>query len=202
MPNSVRQHHQFAPPTLEVGRRAPQPGRQGPPSRRARATRRAGPAHRRPSGRRPSRRSRCRSTARCRRRSSRRRWQSDFGLDVTFRETTTICVERPVGTGAAVEILQDESNPFLATIGLRSILRRSTRASASGSASNIGVVPMYIYKTADELREPDGAVRRRHAPGGPVRLAGHRLRRDDDRLRLQRSGPRQPPTSESSRRWF
>ena len=44
---------------------------------------------------------------------------SDFGLDVGFSETTTICVERPTGTGEAVEILHAESNPFLATIGLR-----------------------------------------------------------------------------------
>ena len=43
----------------------------------------------------------------------------DFGLDVTFRETTTICVERPVGSGAAIEILHHEANPFLATVGLR-----------------------------------------------------------------------------------
>jgi ribosomal protection tetracycline resistance protein len=43
----------------------------------------------------------------------------DFGLDVTFRETTTICIERPVGSGAAVEILHKEGNPFLATVGLR-----------------------------------------------------------------------------------
>jgi ribosomal protection tetracycline resistance protein len=43
----------------------------------------------------------------------------DFGIDVTFRETTTICVERPVGTGAAVEILHQPANPFIATVGLR-----------------------------------------------------------------------------------
>ncbi|SNT39461.1 ribosomal protection tetracycline resistance protein [Streptosporangium subroseum] len=43
----------------------------------------------------------------------------DFGVDVTFRETTTIHIERPVGTGAAAEILHAESNPFLATVGLR-----------------------------------------------------------------------------------
>ena len=43
----------------------------------------------------------------------------DFGLDVTFRETTTLCVERPVGTGAAVELMAEEANPFLATVGLR-----------------------------------------------------------------------------------
>jgi ribosomal protection tetracycline resistance protein len=44
---------------------------------------------------------------------------NDFGLDVTFRETTVICIERPVGTGAAVETIDQEPNPFLATVGLR-----------------------------------------------------------------------------------
>jgi ribosomal protection tetracycline resistance protein len=44
---------------------------------------------------------------------------NDFGLEVGFRETTTICNERPVGTGEAVELLHADSNPFLATIGLR-----------------------------------------------------------------------------------
>ncbi|WP_188190111.1 elongation factor G [Nonomuraea sp. SYSU D8015] len=43
----------------------------------------------------------------------------DFGLDVTFRETTTICVERPAGTGAAFELIGKDPNPFLATVGLR-----------------------------------------------------------------------------------
>jgi ribosomal protection tetracycline resistance protein len=42
---------------------------------------------------------------------------SDFGVDVTFRETTMICIERPVGTGAAFELIGH--NPFLATVGLR-----------------------------------------------------------------------------------
>jgi len=42
----------------------------------------------------------------------------DYGLAVTFRETTTICVERPVGVGSAYELM-GEGNPFLATVGLR-----------------------------------------------------------------------------------
>ncbi|MGY0235732.1 GTP-binding protein [Longispora urticae] len=42
-----------------------------------------------------------------------------YGVDVTFRETTTICVERPVGGGAAVEVIAKGDNPFLATVGLR-----------------------------------------------------------------------------------
>ncbi|MGH8776474.1 MAG: GTP-binding protein [Jiangellaceae bacterium] len=44
---------------------------------------------------------------------------NDFGVDVTFRETTTICIERPVGRGEAVETMGKEPNPFLATVGLR-----------------------------------------------------------------------------------
>jgi ribosomal protection tetracycline resistance protein len=44
---------------------------------------------------------------------------NEFGIDVTFRETTTICVERLAGTGAAVEVVKQEENPFLATVGLR-----------------------------------------------------------------------------------
>ena len=43
---------------------------------------------------------------------------SDFDLDVGFRETTTICVERPAGSGAAFERMSDDANPFLGTVGL------------------------------------------------------------------------------------
>jgi ribosomal protection tetracycline resistance protein len=41
----------------------------------------------------------------------------EYGIEVAFRESTTICVERPVGTGAAVELIG--TGPFLATVGLR-----------------------------------------------------------------------------------
>ena len=37
---------------------------------------------------------------------------SDFGIDVTFRETTTIYIERPAGPGEAVEHLEALGNPF------------------------------------------------------------------------------------------
>ncbi|BCY11191.1 translation factor GTPase family protein [Actinoplanes sp. L3-i22] len=42
-----------------------------------------------------------------------------YGLAVTFRETTTLHVERLLGVGAAVEFNKVDPNPFLATIGLR-----------------------------------------------------------------------------------
>jgi ribosomal protection tetracycline resistance protein len=43
--------------------------------------------------------------------------RDEYGIGVTFRESTTIHIERPVGTGTAVELIG--KNPFLATVGLR-----------------------------------------------------------------------------------
>jgi len=40
----------------------------------------------------------------------------DFGVEVTFLETTTICIERPEGVGEALEMAPD---PFIATVGVR-----------------------------------------------------------------------------------
>ena len=45
--------------------------------------------------------------------------RADYRIDVEFRETTTICVERPISTGTAVEFMKVGPNPFLATVGLR-----------------------------------------------------------------------------------
>ena len=44
---------------------------------------------------------------------------TNFGIDAGFRETTTVCVERPSGAGAAAEFMSEEANPFRATVGLR-----------------------------------------------------------------------------------
>jgi ribosomal protection tetracycline resistance protein len=43
----------------------------------------------------------------------------EFGIAVTFRETTTICIERVVGSGSAEQVIKAPGNPFLATVGLR-----------------------------------------------------------------------------------
>lgn len=45
--------------------------------------------------------------------------RDEYGLAVAFRETTMICVERPLGTGAALETIFKPPNPFLATVGIR-----------------------------------------------------------------------------------
>jgi ribosomal protection tetracycline resistance protein len=78
---------------------------------------------------------------------------TDYGIDVGFRETTTICIERPLGRGAAVEILQDMTNPFSATIGLRV----DPAPFGSGVRFRLDVdprlIPLYIYKTSERFFE-------------------------------------------------
>jgi ribosomal protection tetracycline resistance protein len=75
---------------------------------------------------------------------------TDFGLDVTFRESTVICIERPVGTGEAVEFIATPPNPFLATVGLR------VRPGAAGSGITfrlgieLGALPLAFLKAIEE----------------------------------------------------
>ncbi|HEX6447306.1 MAG TPA: translation factor GTPase family protein [Streptosporangiales bacterium] len=74
----------------------------------------------------------------------------EFGLDVGFEETTTICVERPVGTGADVEHMGGDGNPFRATVGLRV----EPGAVGSGVRFRLGVelgsLPLAFFRAVEE----------------------------------------------------
>ncbi len=79
---------------------------------------------------------------------------TDFGLEVDFHETTTICIERPAGSGSAAEILREPGNPFLATVGLR------VEPAAAGSGVEfrleveLGSMPFAFFRAVeDTVRE-------------------------------------------------
>ncbi|MDQ3893634.1 MAG: TetM/TetW/TetO/TetS family tetracycline resistance ribosomal protection protein [Actinomycetota bacterium] len=80
----------------------------------------------------------------------------DFRIDVEFRETTPIYVERPIGTGEAVEILHAESNPFLATVGLRVDPAPKDSGIAFRLAVDTRTVPLYAYKKLDNFTDRMG----------------------------------------------
>jgi ribosomal protection tetracycline resistance protein len=76
----------------------------------------------------------------------------DYGIEVTFRETTTIYIERPASTGSAIEILQSDGHPYSATIGL------TIKPAAAGSGVRFRLevadhrtIPLYIYKTTSSF---------------------------------------------------
>jgi len=76
---------------------------------------------------------------------------ADFGVEVEFRETTTICVERPLGAGHAVERIKQEPNPFLATVGLR--VEPAARGSGAHYTRDVavhGTMPPAFFRAVEE----------------------------------------------------
>ncbi len=74
----------------------------------------------------------------------------EFGIEVTFRETTTICIERPIGTGAAAEMIATDPNPFLATVGLRVEPAPVGSGVQFGLAVELGSMPYSFMKAVEE----------------------------------------------------
>ncbi len=90
----------------------------------------------------------------------------DYGVEVEFRETTSIYIERPTGAGEALEVLRaathsnvtgksspHSANPFLATLGMR------VEPAPVGSGIelrldvDVRLVPLYVYKTVENFVE-------------------------------------------------
>jgi ribosomal protection tetracycline resistance protein len=79
----------------------------------------------------------------------------EYGLEVEFRETTTICIERPTGSGEAVEMFNTPRNPFHTDLGLR------VEPAAPGSGVEVRVdagidardAPLYVFKTFQSFVE-------------------------------------------------
>jgi ribosomal protection tetracycline resistance protein len=76
---------------------------------------------------------------------------NDFDLDVTFRETTAVCIERPVGTGSAVETIDEDPNPFLATVGLRvEPAKAGTGVDFRVASEVLGTMPLAFFKAVED----------------------------------------------------
>ncbi|MFI5880491.1 GTP-binding protein [Streptomyces sp. NPDC051554] len=81
----------------------------------------------------------------------------EFGVHVTFRETTPLCVERPIGTGSAVEFNKKDPNPFLATVGLRVDPGPVGSGVRFGLEVELGAMPYAFFKAVeDTVRETLG----------------------------------------------
>jgi ribosomal protection tetracycline resistance protein len=76
---------------------------------------------------------------------------SDYGIEVSFRGGTTICIERPAGSGASVERIASPTNPFLAGVGLRvepTPAGSGVRYRVAGD--RLGTMPPAFFKAVDE----------------------------------------------------
>ncbi|WP_028059603.1 elongation factor G [Candidatus Solirubrobacter pratensis] len=73
-----------------------------------------------------------------------------FGVDVRFRETTTLCIERPAGSGEAVEVGEQQGNPFLATVGLRVDPAPAGSGVAFRLEVELGSMPSAFFRAVEE----------------------------------------------------
>jgi ribosomal protection tetracycline resistance protein len=78
---------------------------------------------------------------------------SDYAIEVTFQEPTALHVERPSGTGEAAELLHAETNPFLATIGLRVEPARVDSGIEFRLDVEAQAAPLYVYKTLESFTQ-------------------------------------------------
>ncbi len=143
--------HYFAPPTLET---VVVPSRRAQKERRttccARPAGRTGSADRPATGRSPAGNLRLALRRGAEKEVIQATLASDYGIEVAFQETTTICIERPAGSGGAVEFINKEANPFLATVGLR-----VDPAPIGGGVSfrlgvELGSMPYSFFKAVEE----------------------------------------------------
>ncbi len=74
----------------------------------------------------------------------------EFDLRVDFRETTTICVERVIGSGAAAEMMDTGENPFRATVGLRIEPGPAGSGLSFRLEVELGSMPLAFMKAVEE----------------------------------------------------
>lgn len=78
---------------------------------------------------------------------------ADYNIEVEFRETTTICIERVIGSGAEFELLGKGDNPFLATVGLSIEPGALDSGIEFRLAVKVESMPLFIYKSVDAFRQ-------------------------------------------------
>lgn len=75
----------------------------------------------------------------------------DYGIEVEFRETTTIYIERPARSGDATEFLTSDANPFMATIGLRIEPGPPDSGITFVLDVNQRSLPLYVYRSEGQF---------------------------------------------------
>jgi ribosomal protection tetracycline resistance protein len=75
---------------------------------------------------------------------------TEYGIEATFSASTTICIERPAGSGAAFEIIDTPPNPFLATVGLRVDPAPAESGVRFRLEVELGSMPFAFFKAVEE----------------------------------------------------
>ncbi len=129
--------------------------------------------------------------------------ERDYGIGADFRETTTVCIERPARAGEADEVIRAKThtnitgrssplstNPFLATLGLRIEPAAIGSGIEFDSEVEARYVPLYLFKAVEAFEaQMDLYVREALTEG----LAGWQV--TDCRVTMTDCGYASPATS-------
>jgi ribosomal protection tetracycline resistance protein len=71
-----------------------------------------------------------------------------YGLEVLFSESGIVCIEKPRGTGQAIDLIGEPDNPFLASVGIR--VEPGAAGSGVSYTSASGALPPAFYRAIEE----------------------------------------------------
>jgi len=129
--------------------------------------------------------------------------ERDYGIEADFRETTTVCIERPARVGEADEVIRAKThtnitgrssplseNPFKATLGLRIEPAPPGSGLEYRHEVEARLIPLYLFKTPEMFAtQMEAYVREALAEG----LAGWQV--TDGRVTITDCGYASPVTS-------
>src|SRR5581483_10314626 len=114
----------------------------------------------------------------------------EFGIDVEFRQTTVIYVEKLAGAGSAGETLGSPANPLLATLEVR--VEPAPAATGIVVQADVPVesIPIYVYKAVPHFR-----AALEDTAGKTLRQGLHGWQVTDCRIIVTRCGYQSPGTT-------
>ncbi|GIP35164.1 translation factor GTPase family protein [Paenibacillus sp. J2TS4] len=73
-----------------------------------------------------------------------------YGVAVRFSETRVVCIEKPVGTGHALDVIATADNPFYATVGLKVEPGPAGSGVVYRLEAELGSLPLAFHKAIEE----------------------------------------------------
>ena len=98
-----------------------------------------------------------------------------YGVRARFAQTSTLCIERVLGTGSSMDMIGQRGNPYLAGIGLRVEAAPVGHGVEFSPGIERGRLPAGVHRG-------DRGGRPRRPASGAARMGGHRLRGHHDGL--------------------
>ncbi|MBF7149650.1 elongation factor G [Bacillus toyonensis] len=73
-----------------------------------------------------------------------------YNLQVTFSNTRVVCIEKPIGIGNSVEVMDEKANPFYATIGFKVERGKHNSGITYNLGVELGTLPLAFHKAIED----------------------------------------------------